>query len=72
MLRRELSPRHMPDTIEAVPSVPRTLTGKKLELPVKRMLLGAAQSEVASRDALADPHAIDAFADYSRSRAPAR
>ena len=40
---RALSPRHVPDTIEAVPAVPRTLTGKKLELPVKRMLLGAAQ-----------------------------
>ncbi|MFL5835227.1 MAG: AMP-binding enzyme, partial [Solirubrobacteraceae bacterium] len=70
-LRRELSPRHMPDTIEAVPAIPRTLTGKKLELPVKRMLLGASQSEVSSRDALADPGAIDAFADYARSRAAA-
>jgi acetoacetyl-CoA synthetase len=48
------------------------MTGKKLELPVKRMLLGADQSQVASRDALADPRAIDAFADYAQSRAPAR
>ncbi|MEA2381984.1 MAG: acetoacetyl-CoA synthetase [Solirubrobacteraceae bacterium] len=72
VLRRELSPRHVPDTVEAVPAIPRTMTGKKLELPVKRMLLGAAQSEVASRDALADPRAIDAFAEYARSRAPAR
>jgi acetoacetyl-CoA synthetase len=72
LLRRELSPRHVPDTVEAVPAIPRTMTGKKLELPVKRMLLGADQSQVASRDALADPRAIDAFADYARSRAPAR
>ena len=36
-----LSPRHVPDTVEAVPAIPRTLTGKKLELPVKRILLGA-------------------------------
>jgi acetoacetyl-CoA synthetase len=71
-LRAELSPRHVPDTVEAVPAIPRTLTGKKLELPVKRMLLGAAPSEVSSRDALADPAAIDALAQYARSRVPAR
>jgi acetoacetyl-CoA synthetase len=72
VLRTQLSPRHVPDTIEAVPAIPRTLTGKKLELPVKRMLLGVPPAEVASRDALADPRAIDAFAAYARSRAPAR
>jgi acetoacetyl-CoA synthetase len=71
VLRDELSPRHVPDTVEAVPAIPRTLTGKKLELPVKRMLLGADQAQVASRDALADPHAIDAFAAYARERAAA-
>jgi acetoacetyl-CoA synthetase len=69
-LRGELSPRHVPDTIHAVPAIPRTLTGKKLELPVKRMLLGVAAERVASRDALADPGAIDAFAAYVRQRAP--
>jgi acetoacetyl-CoA synthetase len=71
VLRSELSPRHVPDTVEAVPAIPRTLTGKKLELPVKRMLRGADQARVASRDALADPRAIDAFAAYARSRTPA-
>jgi acetoacetyl-CoA synthetase len=71
VLRRELSPRHVPDAVEAVPAVPRTLTGKKLELPVKRMLLGTDPAQVASRDALADPGALDAFADYARSRAGA-
>src|ERR671932_263787 len=71
VLRRELSPRHVPDTVEAVPSIPRTLTGKKLELPVKRMLLGTDPARVASRVALADPAALDAFADYARSRAAA-
>ncbi len=70
-LRGELSPRHVPDTVEAVPAIPRTLTGKKLELPVKRMLRGADPARVASRDALADPRAIDAFAAYARSRTPA-
>src|SRR5829696_711484 len=67
-LRAALSPRHVPDTVEAVPSVPRTLTGKKLELPVKRILLGASAADVASRDALADPAAIDAFVEYAGTR----
>ena len=59
--REQLSPRHVPDTIVAVPSVPRTLTGKKLETPVKRILQGTPPEEVVSRDALADPEALDAF-----------
>jgi acetoacetyl-CoA synthetase len=70
-LRHELSPRHVPDTVEAVPAIPRTLTGKKLELPVKRMLRGADQTRVASREALADPTAIDAFVAFAQARAPA-
>jgi acetoacetyl-CoA synthetase len=70
-LRAQLSPRHVPDVIEAVPGVPRTLTGKKLELPVKRILLGAKPSEVASRDALADPAAIDAYVQFVRRPASA-
>jgi acetoacetyl-CoA synthetase len=67
-LRDELSPRHMPDTVHAVPAIPRTMTGKKLELPVKRILLGAAPEQVSSRDALADPGAIDAFARFAQAR----
>jgi acetoacetyl-CoA synthetase len=65
-LRGALSPRHVPDGVEAVPGIPRTLTGKKLELPVKRILLGAPAEKVASRDALADPDALDAFVTYAR------
>jgi acetoacetyl-CoA synthetase len=68
-LRSELSPRHVPDAIVAVPAVPRTMTGKKLEAPVKRILLGARAEEVASPDALLDPTAIDAFVAYAASRA---
>jgi acetoacetyl-CoA synthetase len=73
-LRRELSPRHVPDAIVAVPAVPRTFTGKKLEAPVKRILLGARAEDVASRDALLDPKAIDAFVAYAAgsSRTTAR
>jgi acetoacetyl-CoA synthetase len=64
-LRDELSPRHVPDAIVAVPAVPRTFTGKKLEAPVKRILRGARPEEVASRDALVDPASIDAFVAYA-------
>jgi acetoacetyl-CoA synthetase len=70
-LRRSLSPRHVPDTIEAVPAIPRTMTQKKLELPVKRLLLGARPEDVASRDALAEPDAIDAFVAYAGERGAA-
>ncbi len=61
-LRSQLSPRHVPDTIRAVPAIPRTLTGKKLETPVKRLLRGAPIESVASRDSLLDPTALDLFA----------
>jgi acetoacetyl-CoA synthetase len=67
-LRKQLSPRHVPDTIAAVPAIPRTLTGKKLEAPVKRILRGAAPDSVASRGALVDPGAIDAFVEFSEGR----
>jgi acetoacetyl-CoA synthetase len=64
-LRTQLSFRHVPDTIAAVPAIPRTLTGKKLEAPVKRILRGAAADSVASRGALLEPGAIDAFVQFS-------
>jgi acetoacetyl-CoA synthetase len=67
-VRRHLSPRHVPDTITAVPAIPRTLTGKKLEAPVKRILRGAAADSVASRGALEDPRAIDAFVQFSEGK----
>ena len=68
-LRTNLSPRHRPDEIVAVPAIPRTLTGKKLELPVKRIISGAPVADVVSREALADPAAIEAFLGYARERA---
>jgi acetoacetyl-CoA synthetase len=71
-LRGALSPRHVPDTIEAVPAIPKTLTMKKLELPVKRILLGSPPEVVASRDALADPQALDAFVAYASERGSER
>jgi acetoacetyl-CoA synthetase len=71
-LRSELSPRHVPDAIVGVPAVPRTFTGKKLEAPVKRILRGARAEDVASRDALVDPAAIDAFVAYAAASSTAR
>jgi acetoacetyl-CoA synthetase len=69
-LRDSLSPRHAPDTVVAIPAIPRTLTGKKLEVPVKRILTGAQVSEVAASDALVDPSSIEPIAEFARSRAP--
>jgi acetoacetyl-CoA synthetase len=67
-LRSELSPRHVPDDIVVVSAIPRTLTGKKLEAPVKRILRGETAEKVASRDALADPAALDAFVALATQR----
>jgi acetoacetyl-CoA synthetase len=63
LLKTTLSPRHVPDQIRAITAVPRTLNGKKLEVPVKRILLGEEPSKVASRDTLANPAALDALVD---------
>lgn len=60
-IRAQLTPRHVPDRIIAVRSLPRTLNGKKCEVPVKRILAGAAPDAVISRDALADPSGLDEF-----------
>jgi acetoacetyl-CoA synthetase len=68
-LRGELSPRHVPDEIVAVPAVPRTLSGKKLEVPVKRILLGAPAESTASKDALADPRSLEPFEVIAAARA---
>jgi acetoacetyl-CoA synthetase len=67
-LRRELSPRHIPDAIIELPVVPRNLTGKKLEVPAKRVLQGARPEDVSSRDALAVPSSLDALVDLARTR----
>jgi len=66
-LRADCSPRHVPDAIVEVPAVPRTLTGKVLEVPVKRLLMGHDPESVATRDAMANPEAFDYIADlYAR------
>src|SRR3954447_457310 len=67
-LRSELSPRHVPDRIEAVPDVPRTLNGKKLEVPVKRLLEGVDLEKAVSNGAVADPDALEPFLAFARQR----
>jgi acetoacetyl-CoA synthetase len=67
-LRTALSPRHIPDEVIAVPVIPRNLTGKKLELPVKRILQGRPAEEVARTDALAVPASLDPFTDMAQAR----
>jgi acetoacetyl-CoA synthetase len=61
LLRNELSPRHVPDLIAQVPAIPRTLTGKKLETPIKRILAGSQPDDVVSRGAITGYDAIAAF-----------
>jgi acetoacetyl-CoA synthetase len=71
-VREHCSPRHVPDAIHRIDEVPRTLSNKKLEVPVKRILQGGDPAKVASRDSLANPAALDWFAvraaELSRGR----
>ncbi len=62
-IRSDCSPRHVPDEIRQISEVPRTLSGKVLEVPVKRILTGTPVSEAASRESLANPKALDYFED---------
>ncbi|OBB69571.1 acetoacetate--CoA ligase [Mycobacterium sp. 852014-50255_SCH5639931] len=67
-IRQHASPRHVPDDILAVPGIPRTLTGKRLEIPIKRILLGAAPGEAVQQSSIDRPELLDAFVAYRRSR----
>jgi acetoacetyl-CoA synthetase len=67
-VREDCSPRHVPDDVFAVAEVPRTLSGKLLEVPVKRILAGADPERAASRDSLANPAALDWFVAFARER----
>ena len=67
-VREDCSPRHVPDEVVAVQEVPRTLSGKVLELPVKRILTGTPPEQAASRDSLANPAALDFFVSWAGRR----
>ncbi|MDE3112136.1 MAG: acetoacetate--CoA ligase [Chloroflexota bacterium] len=71
-IRRELSPRHVPDRVVAVGAIPKTLNGKKLEVPVKRILAGRPLGGTVSEGAMADPRTLTALVEaYRRETAPA-
>jgi len=67
-LRSELSPRHVPDRFIVVDAVPRTLNGKKCEVPVKKILAGVSPEKAVSRGALQNPEALGPFLDLAGSR----
>jgi acetoacetyl-CoA synthetase len=67
-IREDCSPRHVPSEVQAIAEVPRTLSGKALEVPVKRILMGETPERAASRDSLANPAALDYFIALARSR----
>jgi acetoacetyl-CoA synthetase len=67
-IRRDLSPRHVPDEIVAAPAVPRTLTGKKLEIPLKRILLGDAAGARLTGGAISGDDVLEWYATFGRHR----
>jgi acetoacetyl-CoA synthetase len=70
-IREDCSPRHVPNEVHAIAEVPRTLSGKVLEVPVKRILQGTAVEQAASRDSLQNPDALEPFVELARERASA-
>ena len=70
-IREDCSPRHVPDEVHTVAEVPRTLSGKVLEVPVKRILMGTPVDSAASRDSLANPRALDPFVEMAAQGQPA-
>ena len=71
-IRSDCSPRHVPNEVRAIAEVPRTLSGKVLEVPVKRILMGMAPEKAASRDSLKNPEALDPFVALAGSFSPSR
>jgi acetoacetyl-CoA synthetase len=66
-IREQCSPRHVPNEVREIAEVPRTLSGKVLEVPVKRILMGTPVERAASRESLANPSALDPFVEMARS-----
>jgi acetoacetyl-CoA synthetase len=66
-IRSDLSPRHVPDAVIAIPAVPRTLNGKKLEVPIRKILLGTPLQEAVSADALSNPESLQFFVEFART-----
>ncbi len=68
-IREDCSPRHVPNEVRQIAEVPRTLSGKVLEVPVKRILMGTRPEQAASVESLANPHSLDYFVDLARELA---
>jgi acetoacetyl-CoA synthetase len=68
-VREALSPRHVPNDVFQVSAIPRTLSGKKMELPVKKLLMGAEADAVLKRDAMANADSVAWFVELARRRA---
>ena len=68
LLRREYTARHVPDKIIAVPAIPMTLTGKKMEVPVRRILLGMSPQKAVNLSAMADPRALEFYLEYAATQ----
>jgi acetoacetyl-CoA synthetase len=68
-IRTSLSARHVPDEIIVVQDIPRTLSGKKMELPVKKLLLGMPVEQIASRDAMSNPECLTFYQYFAQQRA---
>jgi acetoacetyl-CoA synthetase len=66
-IRTKASPRHVPDHMYQVAEIPRTLTGKKMEVPVRRLLLGASAEKVAHADAMANPQSFEFFVRLAKA-----
>ena len=64
-LRRDISPRHVPNEMYAVPEVPKTLNGKKMEVPIKRILSGEPVDTAVNRDAMANPESLRPFLELA-------
>jgi acetoacetyl-CoA synthetase len=67
-LRHEYTPRHVPDRIVQAPAIPVTLTRKKMEVPVRKILLGVPSEKAANRNAMANPDSLDFFVDYAKTQ----
>ena len=67
-IREAVSARFLPDEIVEVADIPRTLSGKKLEVPVKKLLLGHDPDKVVNRDSMANPDSFDQFLAYAATR----
>ena len=64
-INENTSPRHVPNEIIAVPEIPKTLNGKKLEVPVKKILSGTPLEEAASKESLSNPESLDRYVELA-------